>query len=324
MGLFIAFIVLGVISVILLISASSITRAARKPESDWTMGEATGFWVATAIFSFIALLLLILSSLTKIGTQDIGVKTAFGKTVGSGLKPGLHWKAPWESVHRLDFKTQTDTYASNGFNGSTQNNAQGGCIVVRIARQATACVNVSVRWQNVQSGVDFLFKNYKTDDNIRNNLLHRDLQSAVNVAFAHYDPLGLNPKTGDSTQPTNVQLGATIQQALQSSPQVADNLAIYSVLVPIFSFDPATQDRLNQLQLQVAQTRIAQQSEQTATAQAAANRALAKSVINNPGVLQSKCLDTLADAVKANYALPAGFSCFGGSSAVVVPGNTAK
>ncbi|MDT5113581.1 MAG: hypothetical protein QOE20_5471 [Mycobacterium sp.] len=271
----------------------------------------------------LGLLVFLFSALVVIGTQDIGVKTSFGRLVGHGLKSGIHWKASWVAVHRLDAKQQTDTYASEGFNGSTQSNAQGPCIDVRIARQATACVNITIRWQNDQQGVDYLFQNFKTDDNIRDNLLHRDLQTAVNVAFARYDPLGLDVN-GNSTQPTTGQLADQVLKELQS--QVGQYLDISKVFIPIFNFDPETQQRLNQLQLQVAQTRIAIQAQQTAKAQAKANAALAHSLSNNPGVLESKCLDILQEAVNKGQPLPAGFSCFpGGNAAIAVtPGTTNK
>lgn len=314
MALFVFSIIFLILAVIAFI-VSRIAKADVKRDPDNKDAHSALIWSngVTAGLLIIALLFLIPACVVQISTQDIGVKTSFGKTVGGGLKPGLHLKAPWEKVHRLDFKTQTDTYASNG-DGSTQNNAQGGCISVRIARQATACVNLSIRWQNDQEGVDYLFQNYKTDENIRTNLLHRDLQAAVNVAFSKYDPLGLD-KAGESTQPTNAQLGQQVQTAL--TDQVGQYLKIYSVYIPLFNFDRTTQDRLNQLQQQVAQTRVAQQAEQTAKAQAAANRALSQSVSNDPNVLVSKCLDTLHEAVQSNYQLPAGFSCFGPSNALI-------
>lgn len=259
-------------------------------------------------------LLVFLSCFVMIGTQDIGVRTSFGRPAG-GLTNGIHFKAPWEKVVRLDNAIQTDTYASNGYNGDMQNNAQGGCVNVRIARQATACVNITIRWQIRKSTVDYLFRNYRNNDNIRNNLLHRDLQTAVNVAFAKYDPLGID-NAGNSTQATTATLSTQVQAELAG--QVGNWIDVSKVFIPIFNFDPDTQSRLNQLQLQVAQTRIAIQAEKTAAAQAAANRALAASVSNDPGVLVSKCLDILAEAVQKGQALPAGFSCFGPSNAVAV------
>lgn len=266
-----------------------------------------GARVGAGVVGFLGIIFLLFASLTVVGTHDIGVLTTFGRPDGS-LSNGLHWKAPWQNVTKLDGRIQTDTYASNGYNGSDQNGAQDGCVNVRIARQATACVNLTIRWQLTQTGVDYLFKNFKTNDNIRDNLLHRDLQTAVNVAFAKYDPLGLDAN-GDSTQPTTTELAATVKSALEQ--QVGQWLSIPQVFIPIFNFDPETQKRLNQLQLQVAQTRIAQQAEQTAQAQAQANKILAQSVSHDPNVLVSKCLDILNEAVQKGQALPAGFSCFG-------------
>lgn len=302
-GLFIAFIVVAIIAVLVGLGSFAAT----------TNDGKVGARVVAGVFGFVALLLIIFASVTSIGTQDVGVLTSFGHPSGA-LSNGLHWKAPWEKVTTLDNAIQTDTYASNG-DGSTQQGAQGGCINVRIARQATACVNTVVRWQERIDGVDYLFRNYRNNDNIRNNLLHRDLQTAVNKVFANYDPLGLDPKTGDSTQPTAATLADQVQTQLQS--QVGQWINVSTVFIPIFNFDQDTQKRLNLLQQQVAQTRVAQQAEQTAIAQAAANKALAKSVSNDPGVLISKCLDILSEAVQKEQALPAGFSCFGGTNTAV-------
>lgn len=270
-----------------------------------------GATVGVGAASLLGVVLIVASCVATVGTQDVGIKTTFGHQSANGLSNGLHFKAPWEQIHTLDDAVQTDAYASNGYNGSDQAGTAGGCISVRIARQATACVNTIIRWQIPDKNVGTLYRNYKTNDNIRDQLLHRDLQAAVNVAFANYDPLGLNAQ-GDSTQPSTTQLATKIDTAIQD--QVGSDLTILSVTVPIFNFDPETQSRLNQLQLQVAQTRIAQQTLQTNKAQARANQVLAASVNHDPGVLESKCLDILNTAVQKGQPLPAGFSCFGPSS----------
>jgi len=71
---------------------------------------------------------------------------------------------------------------------------------------------------------------------------------------------------------------------------------------------------------QIALTRVAQQSKQTAQAQAEANKALAASVADDPNVLVSKCLDILKEAVDKEQPLPAGFSCFGPSETSIAVG----
>lgn len=85
-------------------------------------------------------------------------------------------------------------------------------------------------------------------------------------------------------------------------------------------FDDSTQSRINAYQAEIGNTRVAEQKQQTAEAEAKANQMLAQSVSNDPNVLVSKCLDTLADMVEAGQQVPAGFSCWpGGGSALVVP-----
>lgn len=314
--LFILFVIFAVIAVIVAIIGGLIRASGGRTAKE----DSVGTWIGAGVVLLIGVLFLIFGSFVMVGTQDVGVKTSFGHPDGK-LSNGIHFKAPWDKVTRLDDAVQTDAYASNQ-NGSTQEGAQNGCVNVRIARQATACVNVTVRWQipEVNGDVDYLFRNFKSNDNIRNNLLHRDLQSAVNVAFAHYDPLGLNAD-GQSTQASTSQLSTDVLNELRAEvPQ----LQFKQVIIPNFYFDSATQQRLNQLQLQVAQTRIQQQAEQTAAAQARANKILAASVSNDPGVLQSKCLDILSESINKGIALPAGFSCFGGTNTAIAVGGSKK
>jgi regulator of protease activity HflC (stomatin/prohibitin superfamily) len=268
--------------------------------------ERARYGVGTAVLAVLALAFLVVSVLAPVGTKNVAVLTTFGKPTGH-LGNGFHVKAPWQVKNELSDAIQTDTYASDKGQG-VQSNADGSCINVRIARQATACVNVSIRWQIKESGVDYLFRNYKDNTAITQNLLLRDLQTAVNGAFAGYDPLGLDPN-GNSNQPTAAALAAKVQATMRSD--IGTYIDVNSLLIPIFNFDPGTQDKLNQLQQQYAATRVAKQQLLTNQAQAAANKALAASVSNSPGILQSKCLDIVKDAVDNNRPLPAGFSCFG-------------
>lgn len=100
--------------------------------------------------------------------------------------------------------------------------------------------------------------------------------------------------------------------------------------IPVINFDQETQDRINRYQTEIGNTRIAEQRKLTATAEAAANSILAKSVSDQPNVLVSRCLDTLNEMVSRGQAIPVGFSCWpGGSNAggVIVDnttGTTAK
>ena len=275
--------------------------------------------VIAGVLTFIAGVCLFFSCATTVGTKNVGVLTTFGRPDGY-LDNGFHLTLPWQDVTELNDAVQTDTYASDGgASGHKQGGATDTCINVRIARQGTACVNVSIRWQIKPSGVDYLFRNFKDNTAIQDNLVLRDLQTAMNIAFANYDPLGIDNNGLSTNKPLSSAHGPSISADVlaQMQSEIGTWIDVQAVNIPLLNFDPATQDKINQLQQQVAATRVAQQAQLTAQAQAAANKALAASVSNDPNVLTDKCLNILKEAVDKGEALPAGFSCFAGSSATV-------
>ncbi len=265
-------------------------------------------WVGMAFIGFLVLGVAF-NSYTIVPTKEIGVVTTFGAPTGS-LPNGWHLKAPWQDVTLMDGAVQTDTHnrpADKPFNE--------GCVQVRIAHQIVACANMYVKWQTPERSVDGLFQNYRTFDNIRDALVTKNVQSVLNKVFATYDPLSIDPKTGLSDAP---ELSVLSKQALADlRTAVGDKIDVMELSVTVMNYDDPTQSKINGLQGQVAQTRIAQQSIETAKKQAEANRELAASVSKDPNVLVSRCLDMVAEG-KNN--LPAGFSCWpGAGSAVVVP-----
>lgn len=249
------------------------------------------------------------STFTIVPTKDIGVLTTFGAPSGS-LPNGAHFKMPWQDVTLMDGAVQTDTH--------NKADKAEDCIKVRIAHQIVACANVYVKWQVKESSVDTLFQNYREFDNIRDSLVTKNLQSVLNGVFESYDPLAVDPKTGNSSAP---ELSILSQESLAKLKMaVGDQLDVKELSVTVMNYDDATQRKINDLQGQVAQTRIAEQAIQTAQKQADANAKLAASVSHDPNVLVSKCYDLMGEMVAKGQQLPAGFSCWPGSgSAVVVP-----
>lgn len=273
-------------------------------------------WSAVAM-SVLTVLVLIWSVTVIVPTREVGIKLTFAKPTGT-LSNGLHLKAPWQSVQDMDAAIQTDNHVQDG--GETSNGEHSlTCITTRIAHQAVACVDVSIRWRIVEDQADELFQNYRTFDNVRDSLVTRDLNAAVNATMESYDVLAVDDK-GQSTAPDLSDVASRVKQELTS--EIGNQIEVLSVIIPVVHFDDATQSRVNALQSQIAQTRIAEQAEQTAKAQSRANKELAESVSNDPNVLVSKCLDLLNESISKGYALPAGFSCWGNNSAVVVPSAT--
>jgi regulator of protease activity HflC (stomatin/prohibitin superfamily) len=262
-------------------------------------------------------LLLVLSSTTVVSTKNIGVATSFGQPQREYTN-GLHMKSPWEKVTELNGAMQTNTYASDKGEG-VQNGAIGSCVNVRLARQATGCANVSIRWQIKPDGAQYLFRNFKGNGAIRDNLVLRNLQKSMNETLATYDPLAIDDEGKSLNMSLSSAKGENVSDIVlgQMRQEIGEWIDVQEVSIPIMNFDPGTQKRTNQLMEQIALTRIAEQSEQTAAAQSRANKALEKDGALDSNVLVSKCLDMLQSAINKDQPLPAGFSCFGGTNAAV-------
>lgn len=269
--------------------------------------------LVSLIVGIVAIVLVVtvafFSSTTVVPTKEIAVLTTFGAPSGS-LTNGLHPKAPWQDVTLMDGAIQTDTHNKEG--------DKENCIKVRIAHQIVACANTYVKWQTRKDSIDTLFQNYREFSNIRDSLVTKNLQSVLNQVFESYDPLAVNATTGNSSAP---ELSVLSKDALSKLKlAVGNQIDISELSVTVMNYDDPTQRKINDLQGQVAQTRIAEQAIQTASKQADANAKLAASVSKDPNVLVSKCMDLMDAMIAKGQLLPAGFSCWpGAGSAIVVP-----
>ena len=303
----------------------------------WTPKGASTPWrlpLVVRIVPFVLAVLLVLSAcITTVGTKDVGVVTTFGRPTGRDLENGLHLKLPWQKVNELDGAINPDSYVA------------GQCINVRIGDSTTACVEGTIRWRIVPQQASVLYQDYRSDDvnqTIRDSLVKTQFNAALNDVLGKYNPLSTvaaqaasslksgGPAAVTSTAPNLDEFSADVEKSMEEhlvaasrssksggSPQVK----VISVTLNFIHLANTTQDKINDFLKEVGATRVAEQHEQTAQAQANANRQLAASVSKDPNVLVSKCFDAIEEAIKAKYALPAGFSCWsGGGNAVVVPG----
>jgi regulator of protease activity HflC (stomatin/prohibitin superfamily) len=225
----------------------------------------------------LAIFVLILGSTTIVSTRNIGVVTTFGRP-GATLSNGLHVKAPWQSVTEMNGTIQIDNHTGEA------------ATTVRLGNNSTANVENSVRWRIQPAAADELFLDYRDFENVRDNLVTRELRAALNEVFADFDPL--SPENSDGA---NVQvLGDEVAEKLRA--KVGGQIEIINVIVPLVNYDEATQSRINALNVEKANTRVAEQRAKTAAAEAKANEILAASVTDDPNVLVSKCLDAAREA----------------------------
>jgi regulator of protease activity HflC (stomatin/prohibitin superfamily) len=236
----------------------------------------------------IALIITAFASTTIVAPRTVGVTVALGKPVGV-IGNGLHLKAPWQSVEKLDGSVQNDVYSGDRSIG------------VRMANNGKATVDASIQWQLKTDDAMDVFLDYKTFEGIQSNLVDRNFRAALNDVMATYDPLDYTDpaKGGQGLDELSKQVAAKMQE------KVGTQIEIRSVTLPIINFDEATQSRINELQSETAKTRVAEQKKETSTAEAKANEILEKSITDE--TLVSKCLDIVAE----NKQSPIG--CFPGN-----------
>lgn len=268
----------------------------------------------------LAVVVLAFGCSTIIQAKNVGVLTTFGKPSERTLDPGLHLKLPWQKVTELDGTIQTDEYRGDD------------CIYVRIGDGSRSCVTLTNRWRINPDEANVIYGDFRSDDptaSFRSAVVSTQLKAAVQEVMAGYNPIAtLEVVEGSNAQsaselnfaPDYDQVSADVTASMKARLAEAGELAtISSITVSYVSLSDSTQATLDNFIEAVGDTRIAAQKRSTAAEEAEANKVLQESVSNNPGVLQSKCLDSLNAAIEAGYQLPAGFNCLGSGSAVVVP-----
>lgn len=297
-----------VVGIILLLGFFAFLWASPQATAANEGGFATGFKIAAWVSLFLGIFCIVVSCTVKVSTKNVGIETTFGATSGE-VGNGLHPKWPWEKVTEMDAAIQTDTYVNDN------------CLKVRIANQQTACVYLNFQWRINPLAADELFRDYRTFDHVRDALVTRRLTAVVNEQLADYNPLnsvsGSDLPQGQKRNPSLTEIATAVNKQMDAEIGIKSKkyqIEVLSTIIPLVKFDDETQGRINQLQQQIALTRVAQQSLKTANAQAKANKALAASVSNAPNVLVSHCYSILETMVKNHESVPAGFSCWPGGN----------
>lgn len=276
-----------------------------------------------AVLPFLfALMFFIFSIFFMVPTRNVGVPTVFGKTTGKTYTAGLHMKAPWVKVTDIDGTIQPEEY-----NGDS-------AIDVKIADGGAARVSAGYRWRIAAESADDAFADFRKSDTdindaVRAAVVSTNMKAAINEVFGTYDPLDgaelrpdMSPEELASAKinviPDYARFNAAIKKNVEAKIEDLGGLVeIQSVTVSYLDLPEATQERINQFNAAVQDTKIALQQVATKNAQAEGNLKLTSS-LKDPNVLVSKCLDSLA---AGDFSAPAGFSCWpGGGSSVVIPG----
>lgn len=323
-----------ILIVVLLLVAIGLFVAAqrRRPNAAGTGRDITTLRVAASALLVLTLIFIGWACTFRVGAKQYGVLTSFGHPSSHDYGSGIHLKAPWQKDVPVDGKVQTYGFSKDGGGGYTH---QYTCVPTVIGNGTPTCVDVSVRWQVAEDQASVLYANYGTSDptdHFGQAVIHAQMLQVIPVVMREYNPITQltvisGKATGKSAEtasfaPDYDALSTQAQQILQG--RMNGDATIQSVAISSAPLDDATQQKLSQFIQEQAKTRTALQAIETNKNVARANQELERSLTRSPGILVSKCLDELADAIAHKYALPAGFNCIGSSGSVVIPGTTTK
>lgn len=246
--------------------------------------------IVTGCAGLAFLAVLAMSVTTIVPTRDIGIVTTFGRPSGE-LSNGFHLIAPWQDVTTMDGAIQLQSFTGNSYDD------HGDAIQVRLANNSNAYVNLNVQWRIDAKAAPQLFLDYRNFDNIRANLVDKQLQVATSHVFATFNP---------QTQTQGVDLpGMANVIKKQAQDAVGTRIEILQVFVPTLFYDQATQDRIDAFNQKAQETKNAEQDVKTAEQ----NRLAAEQrAAQQPPDLRIAIFNCITDQVKAGRD-PAG--CWG-------------
>jgi regulator of protease activity HflC (stomatin/prohibitin superfamily) len=273
------------LTLILLAAIGTFVLAKRPDDDDGyrrsnppTRGIAAGVAGVTLLLLIVT---IVFSCTTIVGTRQVGIVTKWNKPTGETFDAGLHFILPWTDVHEMDAAIQNDVY-----NGDKR-------IQVRLGNNSTALADVNIRWEIKQDQADELFQQYKTFDNVRGNLVERNLRTALNEAFTKFDPLAGDPKEG---QPPNATLSTVTSDTLELLKVKSGNqVSILDLSIPVIDYDDNTEQRINAINAARAETTKAEQDAKTAEQRAAASRILANQPVPDLKIAIAACVNRMAE-----------------------------
>ena len=148
-----------------------------------------------------------------------------------------------------------------------------------------------------------MYLDYREFERIHTDLVDREFRASVNAVLARYNPLD-----AEAIAEGGIDLSAfadDIKKDMQK--RMGKSVEVRSVALPIINYDQDTQRKIDQLQTEVANTRAAEQSKNTAREIAKANEILRRSLSDE--VLSQRCIE----AAEKVGAAPVG--CIKGSNA---------
>jgi regulator of protease activity HflC (stomatin/prohibitin superfamily) len=243
----------------------------------------------------LAVICTLISSFNIVSTRNVGIVTSFGRPSGE-RGAGVAWVWPWQKVSEMDAAIQLQSFQGNSYDDPQT------AVKVRLGNNSAAFVESNLNWRIKEDAAGKMFQDYRTFDNIRQNLVDKQLQVALSKEFSKFNPQ-TQVDTVDPTKPTTVPtqnqganlpvIAATVKKDLQNA--VGTEIEIIDVRIPGIFYDKATQDRIDAFNQKVQETKNAQQDVQTATQQKLASEQRAAQAPPDLRVAIFNCINTMVD-----------------------------
>lgn len=267
----------------------------------------------------LAFLFLLMNSFTQIHAKEEGVGVSFGKPVAQ-YDAGVHFKPFWQSVTKIDMTVFVDTYDK---------------LPIRLGDGNTATANTTLRWHVNPDAVDYIYATYRSNnpaENLRDAVVDTQYGAVVNNVAGQFNPTSVvqnldlsDPATATrklNFVPDYNQMSQDISEQMKVAVKDADGVPLIivdGVTVAGIAYSDTTEKNISGLVQQAAKTQQAFLLKGTNEILAQANDKLKQSLSGKdaPAILAQQCFRDMADG---KITPVAGFSCWPGSSSVVIPG----
>lgn len=135
--------------------------------------------------------------LSSMYTQDTGeavvIKSAGGGVANIDTTPGFGFTAPWNSRISFDVRNQKIEMFSN-----KDGDGDDGAAISSPTREGTNVgVSITIRYSIRPDCVEDLYREYKSNDNLRDRALEPGLRDATRVATANYSVFSVKQRRAD-------------------------------------------------------------------------------------------------------------------------------
>jgi regulator of protease activity HflC (stomatin/prohibitin superfamily) len=271
---------------------------------DGAPARLTAMTIAAGV-AFFGAISAVIACYDRVDTRNVGIVTQFGRPTGV-RGAGIAWHAPWQKISELSEAIQLQAFDGNSYDD------HGQMIQVRLGNNSSAYVAENLNWRLREGAAPQLFQDYGGSASdvfavIKENLVDRQAAVALSKVFSSFDPT--TQAQGADLPKMALQVRHDLQEA------VGQEIEILDVRIPKIAYDKATQERIDQHNQKVQETKNAEQDVSTAQQRKSANDIIGQSVSGDPLVVVAQCIDSQVHNGKD----PAGCWPIGGSPLINLP-----